>query len=184
MPHAEQAKAQGQSLVHCKSRAQRLASGLHFIPQKLPILEACIRLALHQAPPQPSASPPNINRAHCAQVFHLPSAVAADRLLVGHFRLKRQLHKLGIKRWPARRLNSLDTLIASVTADANMAVKAKEVSVGAVSGVWGLGGPPCFRTMGRSAQPGVASVSAASEHALTAHNQQRRRALPAECSTL
>lgn len=61
------------------------------------------------------------------QVFHLPSEIAASRLLVGHFRLKRQLRKLGINRWPSRRLNSLDTLLSSVTEDSNLAAEAKQV---------------------------------------------------------
>jgi hypothetical protein len=48
--------------------------------------------------------------------FHLPSEAACRKLGIGLTVLKRQCRKFGIKRWPFRKMKSLDRLITNVQA--------------------------------------------------------------------
>ncbi|PWA91553.1 hypothetical protein CTI12_AA087800 [Artemisia annua] len=52
-----------------------------------------------------------------AQYFNLPVKQAANKLNVGLTVLKRRCRQLGFKRWPHRRLMSLDLLISTLQAE-------------------------------------------------------------------
>ena len=67
---------------------------------------------LQQARPARSAS--DITREELAACFHLPSEAACRQLGIGLTVLKRQCRKFGIKRWPFRKIKSLDRLISNV----------------------------------------------------------------------
>eukprot|EP00240_Pyramimonas_obovata_P001436 CAMPEP_0118946910 /NCGR_PEP_ID=MMETSP1169-20130426/45078_1 /TAXON_ID=36882 /ORGANISM="Pyramimonas obovata, Strain CCMP722" /LENGTH=501 /DNA_ID=CAMNT_0006893011 /DNA_START=505 /DNA_END=2007 /DNA_ORIENTATION=+ len=67
-----------------------------------------------QARPARSAS--DITREELAACFHLPSEAACRQLGIGLTVLKRQCRKFGIKRWPFRKIKSLDRLISNVQA--------------------------------------------------------------------
>jgi len=55
-----------------------------------------------------------IRREDLAACFHMPSELACRELGIGLTVLKRQCRKFGIKRWPFRKLKSLDRLITNV----------------------------------------------------------------------
>ena len=57
-----------------------------------------------------------ITQEELASCFHLPSEAACRKLGVGLTVLKRQCRKYGIKRWPFRKMKSLDRLITNVQA--------------------------------------------------------------------
>jgi hypothetical protein len=57
-----------------------------------------------------------ITRNELAVCFHLPSEAACRQLGIGLTVLKRQCRKFGIKRWPFRKIKSLDRLICNVQA--------------------------------------------------------------------
>ena len=58
----------------------------------------------------------NITQEELSACFHLPSEAACRRLGIGLTVLKRQCRKFGIKRWPFRKMKSLDRLITNVQA--------------------------------------------------------------------
>jgi hypothetical protein len=58
----------------------------------------------------------NITQEELSSCFHLPSEAACRRLGIGLTVLKRQCRKFGIKRWPFRKMKSLDRLITNVQA--------------------------------------------------------------------
>jgi hypothetical protein len=58
----------------------------------------------------------DITREDLASCFHMPSEHACRRLGIGLTVLKRQCRKFGIKRWPFRKMKSLDRLITNVQA--------------------------------------------------------------------
>ena len=58
----------------------------------------------------------DITRDDLASCFHMPSEQACRKLGVGLTVLKRQCRKFGIKRWPFRKIKSLDRLINNVSA--------------------------------------------------------------------
>ena len=55
-----------------------------------------------------------ITREELAACFHLPSEAACRQLNIGLTVLKRQCRRFGIKRWPFRKMKSLDRLINNV----------------------------------------------------------------------
>ena len=57
-----------------------------------------------------------ITQEELSSCFHLPSEAACRKLGVGLTVLKRQCRKYGIKRWPFRKMKSLDRLITNVQA--------------------------------------------------------------------
>jgi len=57
-----------------------------------------------------------ITQEELASCFHLPSEAACRKLGIGLTVLKRQCRKFGIKRWPFRKMKSLDRLITNVQA--------------------------------------------------------------------
>lgn len=57
-----------------------------------------------------------ITREDLAACFHLPSEAACRQLNIGLTVLKRQCRRYGIKRWPFRKMKSLDRLISNVSA--------------------------------------------------------------------
>eukprot|EP00873_Tetraselmis_striata_P021315 jgi/Tetstr1/441579/TSEL_029807.t1 len=57
-----------------------------------------------------------ITKEELAQCFHMPSELACKRLGIGLTVLKRQCRKYGIKRWPFRKMKSLDRLIENIQA--------------------------------------------------------------------
>lgn len=57
-----------------------------------------------------------ITQEELASCFHLPSEAACRKLGIGLTVLKRQCRKYGIKRWPFRKMKSLDRLITNVQA--------------------------------------------------------------------
>ena len=57
-----------------------------------------------------------LRKRNCRSCFHLPSEAACRKLGVGLTVLKRQCRKYGIKRWPFRKMKSLDRLITNVQA--------------------------------------------------------------------
>jgi len=58
----------------------------------------------------------DITQEELSSCFHLPSEAACRKLGVGLTVLKRQCRKYGIKRWPFRKMKSLDRLITNVQA--------------------------------------------------------------------
>ena len=58
----------------------------------------------------------DITRDDLASCFHMPSELACRKLGIGLTVLKRQCRKFGIKRWPFRKIKSLDRLINNVSA--------------------------------------------------------------------
>ena len=58
----------------------------------------------------------DITRDDLASCFHMPSEQACRKLGIGLTVLKRQCRKFGIKRWPFRKIKSLDRLINNVSA--------------------------------------------------------------------
>jgi hypothetical protein len=56
-----------------------------------------------------------ITRDDLASCFHMPSEQACRKLGIGLTVLKRQCRKFGIKRWPFRKIKSLDRLITNVS---------------------------------------------------------------------
>lgn len=56
-----------------------------------------------------------ITREELAACFHLPSEAACRQLNIGLTVLKRQCRRYGIKRWPFRKMKSLDRLISNVS---------------------------------------------------------------------
>jgi hypothetical protein len=56
-----------------------------------------------------------ITREDLASCFHMPSEQACRKLGIGLTVLKRQCRKFGIKRWPFRKIKSLDRLINNVS---------------------------------------------------------------------
>ena len=59
-------------------------------------------------------TPPAAWAQELSSYFHLPSEMACRELGIGLTVLKRQCRKFGIKRWPFRKLKSLDRLISNV----------------------------------------------------------------------
>ena len=57
-----------------------------------------------------------ITQEELSSCFHLPSEAACRKLGIGLTVLKRQCRKFGIKRWPFRKMKSLDRLITNVQA--------------------------------------------------------------------
>ena len=57
-----------------------------------------------------------ITQEELSACFHLPSEAACRKLGIGLTVLKRQCRKFGIKRWPFRKMKSLDRLITNVQA--------------------------------------------------------------------
>ena len=57
----------------------------------------------------------DITRDDLASCFHMPSEQACRKLGIGLTVLKRQCRKFGIKRWPFRKIKSLDRLISNVS---------------------------------------------------------------------
>ena len=57
-----------------------------------------------------------ITQEDLSSCFHLPSEAACRKLGIGLTVLKRQCRKFGIKRWPFRKMKSLDRLITNVQA--------------------------------------------------------------------
>ena len=57
----------------------------------------------------------DITRDDLASCFHMPSEQACRKLGIGLTVLKRQCRKFGIKRWPFRKIKSLDRLINNVS---------------------------------------------------------------------
>ena len=58
----------------------------------------------------------HITQEELSGCFHLPSEAACRKLGIGLTVLKRQCRKYGIKRWPFRKMKSLDRLITNVQA--------------------------------------------------------------------
>ena len=56
-----------------------------------------------------------ITRDDLASCFHMPSELACRKLGIGLTVLKRQCRRFGIKRWPFRKIKSLDRLINNVS---------------------------------------------------------------------
>ena len=65
---------------------------------------------------RPLRSAADITQEELSSCFHLPSEVACKKLGIGLTVLKRQCRKFGIKRWPFRKMKSLDRLITNVQA--------------------------------------------------------------------
>ena len=65
----------------------------------------------------------NITQEELSACFHLPSEAACRRLGIGLTVLKRQCRKFGIKRWPFRKMKSLDRLITNVQAGISPATR-------------------------------------------------------------
>jgi hypothetical protein len=63
----------------------------------------------------PAANVRSITRDDLASCFHMPSEQACRKLGIGLTVLKRQCRKFGIKRWPFRKIKSLDRLITNVS---------------------------------------------------------------------
>ncbi|KAK3247247.1 hypothetical protein CYMTET_43251 [Cymbomonas tetramitiformis] len=58
----------------------------------------------------------DITKEDLSACFHLPSEAACKKLGIGLTVLKRQCRKYGIRRWPFRKMKSLDRLISNVQA--------------------------------------------------------------------
>ena len=71
-----------------------------------------------EKPPKrkPLRSASEITQEELSSCFHLPSEAACRKLGIGLTVLKRQCRKFGIKRWPFRKMKSLDRLITNVQA--------------------------------------------------------------------
>ena len=65
---------------------------------------------------RPLRSASEITQEELSSCFHLPSEAACRKLGIGLTVLKRQCRKFGIKRWPFRKMKSLDRLITNVQA--------------------------------------------------------------------
>ena len=63
----------------------------------------------------------------CKQVFHLRSEEAAEHLGISHNSLKRLNVRLGIGRWPARKLSSLSHLSKRVQSDERLCAESRQV---------------------------------------------------------
>jgi hypothetical protein len=60
--------------------------------------------------------PTEITQEELSSCFHLPSEAACRKLGIGQTLLRRQCRKFGIKRWPFRKMKSLDRLITNAKA--------------------------------------------------------------------
>lgn len=83
--------------------------------------------------PAPDLVPHAACCAAVPQVFTLTSKQAARSLGVGHSCLKRYCRRIGMSRWPYRKLASLDAMRDVIESDAHMDPRDKQVG--------GLGGP-------------------------------------------
>ena len=74
---------------------------------------------------RPCPLSPYVTPTH--QFFHLPSAEAADKLGMSNNHLKRMCRRLGLERWPYRKVASLESLRVGITADDSIPAAQKEV---------------------------------------------------------
>lgn len=75
---------------------------------------------------QPLADLKDLDLEVIATLFHLPISEAAKRLGVGATVLKKRCRRLGIPRWPYRKLKSLDNVCSNLEKYCHKAVDSKE----------------------------------------------------------
>jgi hypothetical protein len=58
--------------------------------------------------------PPTLTLGDLQAVYHLPISAAAKKFDIGLTLLKKRCRELGLKRWPYRKLKSMDKLLHSI----------------------------------------------------------------------